>query len=161
MQKRTSGPQFSPSPRVRLPRPPPMHQPRTTSKLAQARLVCWHALVESLSSQGYRTEQACQHTGVRKSRPRARACLILPRGAMSVGQGVPLLIQAPLVSTELYLMLITVSLLKDGCALDSPREPGKYSSDLSPETRLSTDSDKDDGHDGNGGVAMTPKVTAT
>lgn len=86
--------------------------------LAQARPGCWHALVESLSSQGCRTEQACQHTGVRQSRPRSGACLILPSGAVSVGQGVLLLIQVPLVPKALYLTLITVSLLKDGCILD-------------------------------------------
>lgn len=75
---------------------PCTYQLCTASKLAQARLGRWHAFVESHGSQGCRTGQTCQHTRLKKSRPRSWACLILPSGAVSVGQGVPLLSQGPL-----------------------------------------------------------------
>lgn len=74
---------------------------------------------------------------------------------MSVGQGVALLLQVPLVPTVLYLTLTTLSLLKAGCALD-PQGNLANTAQTGPQSpgcalTVTLTMSKDDGHDGNGG----------
>lgn len=147
------GPQFPLQPQRRgCPHLLPMYQLCTASKLAQARLGRWHAFVESHGSQGCRTGQTCQHTRLKKSRPRSWACLILPSGAMSVGQGVPLLSQGPLLpqclnscSAECPCFKMGVSLIPKGTLQSSHRATPVAS--IMKSQRCSGSDAGDDGND--------------
>lgn len=107
----------SPTPTARLP-PPSTHVPTVHSLQAcpgpTGPLAC---LCRKPRSQGCRTGQTCQHTRLKKSRPRSWACLILPSGAVSVGQGVPLLSQGLLLPQCLNSCSAECPCLKMGVSL--------------------------------------------